>query len=144
MPTLLFLAANPIDTDSVRLDEECREIESRVSNVPGNRITVKSKWAVRAQDLQRALLELSPQLVHYSGHGDQDGCILLENAAGHAEEVPPEALSELFKVFSGSLRCVVLNACDSATQARELAKFVDCAIGMDGSVSVGAGIAFVT
>ena len=144
MVTLLFLAANPADGDAVRLDEECREIDARLSSVPGNRIKVVSKWAVRPQDLQKALLEFSPALVHFTGHGDQDGRIVLENAAGHSESVPPEAFSDLFRSFSSSVRCVVLNACDSAAQARLLGQFIDCAIGMEGSVSIGAGIAFVT
>jgi hypothetical protein len=144
MPTLLFLAANPIDSEGIRLDEECREIEGCISSVPANTIRVVSKWAVRAQDLQKALLEVNPALVHFSGHGDQDGQILLENAVGYAEPVTAEALADLFRTFSSSIRCVVLNACDSAEQARQLVQCIDCAIGMDGSVSVGAGKAFAT
>ena len=144
MPTLLFLAANPIDSDGIRLDEEYREIENRLSSVPDNRIRAVSKWAVRPEDLQRALLEFSPALVHFSGHGDQDGQILLEDALGYAEPVTAEALSDLFRTFSSSVRCVFLNACESAEQARQLVQFIDCAIGMEGSVSVGAGRAFAT
>jgi hypothetical protein len=120
MPTLLFLGANPIDSDGIRLDEECREIEDRLSSVPGNQIRFVSKWAVRPQDLQRALLEFSPALVHFSGHGDEDGHILLENALGFAEPVTAGALSDLLRSFSSSVRCVFLNACQSAEQARQL------------------------
>ena len=144
IPTLLFLAANPIDSEGIRLDEECREIEVCVSSAPASPIRVVSKWAVRAQDLQKALLETSPAMVHFSGHGDQAGQILLENAIGYAEPVTAEALADLVRTFSSSIRCVVLNACDSAEQARQLVQFIDCAVGMDGSVSVGAGKAFTT
>ncbi len=144
MATLLFLAANPIDSENVRIDEECREIEARLSSVPGNRIRIQSKWAVRPQDLQRALLEFSPTLVHLTGHGDESGQIVLENVTGYSEPVTADALADLFRTFSSSVRCVVLNACDSAEQARQLVRFVDCAVGMQGDVSAGAGMAFVT
>ncbi len=144
MPTLLFLAANPINSEGIRLGEEYREIEDRLSSVQDNRIKIVGKWAVRPQDLQRALLEFSPALVHFSGHGDQDGQILLENPVGYPEPVTAEALSDLFRTFSSSVRCVFLNACESAEQARQLVQFIDCAIGMDGPVTVGAGKAFAT
>lgn len=144
MPTLLFLGANPLDTERIRLDEEYREIEGCLSSISSNPIRIVSKWAVRPQDLQKALLEISPALVHFSGHGDQDGQILLENAIGYPEPVRADAFADLFRSFSSSVRCVVLNACDSAEQARQLVQCIDCAIGMDGSVSVGAGKAFAT
>lgn len=144
MITILFLAANPLDTEPIRLGEECREIQASVASGAVSRIRVESKWAVRPQDLQKALLEFSPALVHFSGHGDSDGQILLESPIGYLEAVPFEAFSDLFRVFSSFVRCVVLNACNSAGQARLLAKFIDCAIGMEGSVSVGAARAFAT
>ncbi len=144
MPTLLFLAANPIDTDKIRLDEECRDIEATLSSVPDNPIKIVSKWSVRPQDLQRSLLQASPELVHFSGHGDQEGQILLEDSLGYLTPVTADALSELFKSFSSSTRCVFLNACDSDEQARQLAQFIDSAIGMKGSISVGASRTFAT
>src|ERR1051326_4152679 len=70
-----------------------------------------------ATGFTKALLKISPALVHFSGHGDQDGQILLENAIGYPEPITAEALADLFRTFSRSVRSVVLNACDSAEQA---------------------------
>jgi tetratricopeptide (TPR) repeat protein len=144
MITVLFLAAKPLDTGDIRLDEEYREIEDRLSHASPQRFRLIGKWAVRAQDLQKALLEYEPAIVHISGHGDEDGRVLLENANGYSEPVEPEALAELFRVFASSIQCVVLNLCNSARQAKEIVRFVDAAVGMEGSISTGAGRAFVT
>jgi hypothetical protein len=144
MITVLFLAAKPLDTEDIRLDEEYREIEDRLSRASPQRIRLIAKWAVRAQDLQTALLEHEPAIAHISGHGDQDGRVLLEDVVGYSKPVESEALAELFRILSGSIRCVVLNACNSAGLAKELARFIDTVIGMQGSITTGAGRAFVT
>jgi CHAT domain len=133
-----------LETDRVRLDEECRDIEEGLAAIPNRPIAFKSKWSVRVQDLQRALLEESPSLVHISAHGDEYGRMLLESPSGGSEPMEFGALREFFRVFRGSVRCVVLSYCDSDDQARELSVLVDCVIGMKGTVSVGAALAFST
>jgi CHAT domain-containing protein len=142
MVTLLLLATNPIGSDPLRIDEELRDIKDCVTANPEKRIGVELRLAVRAQDLQKTLLELKPAIVHFSGHGDENGEILIENPLGYPEPVSAEALADLFRVFGDTVRCVVLNACNSCEQARRLSQFIDSAVGMEGSVSVGAGKAF--
>ncbi|MGB3788254.1 MAG: hypothetical protein WA949_09595 [Phormidesmis sp.] len=67
---ILFLAANPVSTRPLRLDEEVREIESGLRrSTHCDRFELKQRWAVRTRDLQRALLDCRPQIVHFSGHG---------------------------------------------------------------------------
>lgn len=67
---ILFLAANPISTNRLRLDEEIREIEAGLRRSQyRDRFELQQRWAVRPVDLQRALLDCKPQIVHFSGHG---------------------------------------------------------------------------
>ncbi len=67
---LLFLAANPVDTGKLRLDEEVREIEAGLRRSQyRDRFDLQQRWAVRPIDLRRALLDCKPQIVHFSGHG---------------------------------------------------------------------------
>jgi hypothetical protein len=127
---VLIVAANPKDTSRLRLDEEVREIEEALHRSSRRAaFTVKPIWAPRPRDLRRALLDEQPRIVHFSGHGDIDG-LALENAAGDAVVVPPEALKDLFNLFSDRLECVLLNACYSETQAIALATRIPCVIGM--------------
>jgi hypothetical protein len=142
MAILLLLSANPLDSDHLRVDEELRDIRERIAAVPGNGIQVEVRLAIRPQDLQSTLLQINPEIVHFTGHGNENGELVLENPNGYAESVSPEALADLFRLFRGTVRCVVLNACDSSEQARMLSQFLDCAIGMEGEISDGAGKAF--
>ena len=54
-----------------------------------------------------------PDIVHFSGHGSETSEIVLEDQAGASRVVPQHALSRLFSVLPGKIRCVVLNACYS-------------------------------
>ena len=70
MRTILFLAANPNNSTQLRLGEEARDIEEGlVRSQQREEFKLEQKWAVRPKDIQRAMLDLSPQFVHFSGHG---------------------------------------------------------------------------
>jgi CHAT domain len=68
--TILILAANSKDASRLRLDQEVRDIaEGLARSQYRDRFTLQPKWAVRPRDLQRSLLDHSPQIVHFCGHG---------------------------------------------------------------------------
>jgi hypothetical protein len=143
MPTVLFLGSNPADTTRLELGEEFRAIEQRLDAVPGGSpLRLASEWAVRADDLSAHLRRHRPAAVHFGGHGDTESRILLQDAQNKAFAVPKDALSDLFGLLAGDLRCVVLSACFSADQAEGIARHVDCVVGMAGAVSDAAAIAF--
>lgn len=67
---ILFLGANPKDTTRLRLDEEIREIDQALRLASKrDQFELVQKWAVTPKDAQRAILDLSPAIVHFSGHG---------------------------------------------------------------------------
>lgn len=139
---ILVLASNPVNTKLLRLDEEAREIgESLRRGEQGSAFTVESRWAARIRDLSRAMLDCRPQLVHFSGHGNPVG-LSFEDHEGRAQTVKVAALSNLFKLFSGQVECVVLNACHSAPQAEAIAEHVPYVVGMTKALPDGAAIKF--
>jgi CHAT domain-containing protein len=142
---LLFLAANPVATQKLRLDEEVREIEAGLRRSQyRDRFELKQQWAVRPIDLWRAMLECKPSIVHFSGHGVDgiDAGLLLEDATGRAKLVGSDALSALFKLFANSVDCVILNACYSERQARAIAAHIPYVIGMNQAIGDRAAIEF--
>lgn len=132
---ILFLASNPSDTVRLRLDEEVRAIDRSLrAGKFRDRFELIQHWAVRPGDLQEIFLRREPNIVHFSGHGSETGQIVLENEQGNSQVVAPTALSELFSLFSDSIRCVVLNACYSYEQAQAIAQHVDCVVGMSAAI----------
>ena len=164
--TILFLAANPISTHQLRLDEEIREIEEGLQRSRyRDRFELKQRWALRPTDLRRALLEYKPQIVHFAGHGTgraisepsvenqreisfaeqaevfEEG-LVLEDAIGQPKLVRTEALAALFELFADSVECVVLNACYSERQAKAIAQYIPYVIGMSRAIGDRAAIEF--
>jgi hypothetical protein len=126
---ILFLAANPLETKRLRLDEEVRTIQDRLRGSPlADRISISSAWAVRVRDLARLLREQSPDVVHFSGHASPGG-IIVESDDGTAAPVPLGALADLFRLEARGVRCVVLNACYTEGQAQAIAEHVPFVVG---------------
>lgn len=131
---ILFLAANPTETARLRIDEEIRGIDGalRASDLR-DQFDLRPHGAVRIEDLQPLLMRHKPQIVHFSGHGDQNE-IVLQNAAGKRAPVSRAALADLFRILKDNVRCVVLNACYSEHQARAINEHIDFVIGMSDAI----------
>ena len=142
--TILVLASSPINEARLRLDKELREIDEGLRRSQHReKFTLQPKFAVRPDDLRRALLDFNPQIVHFCGHGSGENGLILENDEGLAQIVPTQALANLFKRFATrGLECVVLNACYSEIQAKEIAQHIDYVVGMNSSIGDDAAIKF--
>lgn len=142
---ILFLAASPENEVWLRVDKEMREIRNRVrSSTYRDQFDISDEWAVRAVDLQEHLLRHNPTIVHFSGHGSSSGELVLEDLNGLSHPVEVDALRALFSLLGNSIKCVVLNACFSETQARAIAETVDCVVGMSDTIGDDSAIAFAS
>lgn len=140
---ILFLASEPIDSDKLQLGMEVREIDLALRRSPhSDRFELENHWAVRISDFQELLLRHRPHIVHFSGHGSPQGEIILEDEVGNRSIVSVSVLSKLFSILKGNIRCVILNACYSETQAQAIAKYVDCVIGISNAISDQSAIRF--
>ena len=83
--TILFLAANPSETDRLALDREAREIQVELERSRWrDRFELVTRWAAEPLDLLRELRRLAPTVVQFSGHGGHQ-------AADPAHAVPRPA-----------------------------------------------------
>ncbi|MCP4695415.1 MAG: CHAT domain-containing protein [Gammaproteobacteria bacterium] len=141
--TILILAANPGDTARLRLDTEVREIDKGLKQASQrDNFVLKHQPAVRIQDLQQAMLDYKPNLVHFCGHGEGAEGIVLENEHGNSALVSTEALAEFFELFAGHVECVLLNACYSEMQAAAIARHIPHVVGMSQAISDEAALTF--
>ncbi|MBD1833323.1 CHAT domain-containing protein [Cyanobacteria bacterium FACHB-472] len=143
MKKILILTANPKNTDKLRLDEEVREIQAGLERAQKrDRFEIVTRWALRVDDLRRALLDHEPQIVHFSGHGAGEHGLALENSSGQMQLVSTESLVRLFKLFKDTIECVVLNACYSEAQSEAIHQHIDCVVGMNKAIGDRAAIEF--
>ena len=126
----------------MRLDEEIRAIQRRLDGGRGERFDLRLELAVRRDDLPYLLMRYRPQVVHFAGHGAQDGGILLQDDRGHEAALPPDVLAKYFGVLNDGVRCVVLNSCYGMNHAADIAKFVPCVVAMQGTIPDVTAIRF--
>ncbi|MCH9684139.1 MAG: SIR2 family protein [Deltaproteobacteria bacterium] len=136
--SILLIAANPAGTDPLRLDRELRIIREAIERSRHRtRLRLEVRPAATVHDLRRALLEGQFDVVHISGHGEEQG-LVLEDDAGNSVPVARLAVARLFARYAapaGPLRCVVLNACWSRLTGEQPAMNVPFTVAMDGPVS---------
>ena len=97
----------------------------------GDQLELFSVWAVRAGDLQAALLRYKPDIVHFSGHCSETGELILEDELGMRKTVSRKAVCDMFTILKYNIRVVVLNACNAKDLAQALARTIDFTIGMN-------------
>jgi len=144
--SILFLAADPTDASRLRLGKEFSEIQERLKSAKlrDNFRLELPQLSVRPIDICQALLDVEPQIVHFSGHATSDGALYFENQLGHTHLVLPEAMSALFEQFSDQVECVILNACYSEIQANAISKHIKYVIGMNQAIGDEAAATFAS
>jgi hypothetical protein len=164
---ILFLAANPSETTRLALDEECAAIERELRMTTGrDDFDFRSKWAVSVDEVMRALNELQPTVIHFSGHGGGSSGVYvhderqalrpdhrdigaavavgiqLQDEHRRPQHVSARALTQMIGSAAPSARLVVLNACYSDALAEVLRGVVDCVVGMRGAIGDDAARSF--
>lgn len=134
--TVLFMASNPIDQTSLRLDKEARDIQEKIRKSEyRDSIVFESRWATRTIDILQAINETNPTIVHFSGHGADTGELVLENVDGSTKLVSKEAVTAAISTASDTIKLVLFNACFSQSQAENIVQNIASAIGM--SIEIG-------
>ncbi|MER9937892.1 CHAT domain-containing protein [Mesorhizobium sp. M0088] len=140
---VLILSAAPKDADRLRLDQEARDLKEKLRAVERKVVTIEvvNEWAVRVDQIQDALFNGKPQVLHFSGHGDI-GTLFFEDRNGNAAPVDAKAFGELVSLHADSVQCVILSACFSEEVAKAVRVHVKWVIGCDKSIADDAAIAF--
>lgn len=143
--TVLFLASNPIDTPSLRLDAEARAIQETIRKSEyRDTIKFETRWAVRTSDILQAINEVNPDIIHFSGHGASNGDLAFENISGQTKLVTKEAMTQTIMTLSDKVKLMFFNACFSSAQAKSIVEHVDVAIGMNTSIGDEAALIFAS
>lgn len=141
--SVLYLGTSPEDEARLKIDAEARDIREAIRKSDNPQcVEFSDRWAVRQTDLLQALNETNPDIVHFSGHGADDGSIILEDQFGNAALLDKERLSVVIGAAAKHVRLIVFNACHSDEEAEKVLHHVDATIGMTNSITDEAAKAF--
>lgn len=140
---LLFLSANPDPQAPLNVEREENRINV-VRNASKHQAHVRIECLpdVDLHEFARRLRLHRPTIVHFSGHGRNDGSLTMRDHNGATYDMDPRGLARLLAVQKATIRLVVLNACFSGELADLLISDLDCVIGMRDAVNDDAAILF--
>lgn len=139
---ILFLAASPSNEAQLRVTAESRKIEESLqASSFRDFFELRTKHAATLSTLTQAMLDIKPDIVHFSGHGSEDG-IVLEDEQGQSVLFPANGLKRLFSLFKADVKCVLLNACYSEAQAKAISTDGIHVVGMNDSIADDAATSF--
>ena len=160
---ILVVAANPLGSSPLKLDHEVKTIQEalRRSRKRDN-FMVEYRLAATPSELRRALLDLEPHVLHFSGHGSgEEGLLFVSDESAGAiyrsdsgevrsrstntneiKFVPAQPLANLLQLCEEHLECVVLNACYSDVQGNAISANIPFTIGMRDLVADNVAIKF--
>lgn len=142
---ILFFAANAVPEKHLAIDEEHRAIEqSLASSKYRDAFVVITKLAAREGELQQALLQHEPDIVHFACHGNLEAELMLLGPQGGAATVSPASLTAMVQALGGEVALVVFNACWSREQAEAIRDSAGLAIGMREPIDDAEAIKFAS
>lgn len=147
---ILFLGANPdiilkdgSEQSKLKLDKEAREIKEAITkSLNRDSINLETRWAVRTSDLFQAINEVNPTIIHFSGHGTEDGHLVLQDNNDNPKFVDIDSIVKMIDASTDNLRLIVFNNCFSSLFAECVVDSVEATIGMNNSTSDEAAIIF--
>jgi len=130
---IVLLGSAPKNLPGINLGTEHRKIDDaiRMSTYRDNyEVIVKSGGMFST--LIKEFINGKPEILHISGHGDGEG-IAMEAEDGSSDYIPIASIHAVLSIGIDKTKCVLLNTCYSAEQAKQLSTLELYVIGMTGS-----------
>ena len=138
---ILYISATPTNVDNLQVDFEFKKIKASLEGgLKRDEFELLSPlMAVSLQDFLQAKHRYKPAIIHFSGHGLQDG-LMFATSENVFQIIPTELLKEVFKGIEAYAKLIVLNACYSSAQAKILSEKGIYVLGMNVPVTDTAAI----
>jgi len=138
---LLILSANPEpggELDPLKIDREIKSINNSLSD---SKYSIFHNPFTCLSDLPGLIRNKKPHMVHFAGHGVQEGLFFLD-PNGQPKLAHIDGLAELFDSKNPAIECAILNACFSEQQGKVIARYVQNVISMGGAINDLAALEF--
>jgi len=132
---ILFISSSPIGLDKLNLKEEFKSIDNEIRKSGYSEyFELIQSWETSISEIQDLFMRYSPDIVHFSGHGNKNSEIILQKPNGTAAPVSSDALEILFNSFKSTIQCVILNMCYSSAQAESISNSINFVVGAEGEI----------
>lgn len=138
---ILYISASPANIDNLQVDFEFKKIKGALNagSLRDSFELLSPLMSVTLEDFLKAKHIHRPAIIHFSGHGLQDG-LMFATSENVFQIVPTELLKDVFKGIEAYTELIVLNACYSSSQAKVISDNGVWVIGMNVPVTDGAAV----
>lgn len=142
---IAFLSTNPDPQNALRTDIEARNVLRAIQSA-GLRDSVDIRYlpAATANDLANALNDFAPTVIHFGGHGGDEG-LLFDDETMHGEggvDIDFRLINKILAATDKRPRLVVFNACDTLVGAEQFLDTVEAVVAMSSSIGDVAAALF--
>jgi len=144
---ILYLAAAPTSEERLRVDREYAELQNLIDTpLFKDRIQLYSRHAVTPQEILNAFNRIKPDIIHFSGHGDDDGILVDDGTLDGFDgvDIDYDILAKMIKSLEVKPQILILNSCRSAAQIDQFLQVCPLVIAMNKSIKDATGIKFTT
>lgn len=136
VPKVLYFGLSPSDHAQLRIDKEFKAIKTALK---GESFELVPNFAIDYIEFQREILRENANVIHFGGHGNVDSLVFQDKTVPFSE-----VIKDFFEIpeVHAYIQCIVLNACHSDSQAKDLSKFGLYVVGIDGVVEDDYAIEF--
>ncbi len=131
---ILFLGADTDESRQLYISEHLNKIGTNISEMAP--FIYKIKMRTMKEDIIKEIAACHPNILHFAGHGDESGCLLVHTALGGTEKIEPCKMLASLQACCDCLQVVVLAACYSHEKIDEIARYVDVVVCMHGKVTM--------
>jgi len=133
---ILLTGSDPKNDLDIRDEFEFIQDELLLKSPHKQKFQTAIYGSITKSDFVSIITEFKPHIIHFSGHGMNDGSLLINDERTEINTVEPTELAELLSIVKNKIKIhgVILNACYSEKQANEIVKHVDNVIGISGQI----------
>lgn len=144
--TILFIAATPASERFLKSQTEQQTIKDVIDAENRNGFyRFDANTGVTADKFVAHLRRTKPFILHFSGHGfgeRQSICLHDEKNPNNIFTPHSDAFAPIIQAHSRTLKCLFVNACNSAELIEKCSPYVDYSIGFQGAILDDDAIAF--
>lgn len=132
---ILYIASNPAQADPLEVEQEINLLREKLDSAEvAQQVDLRIYSNLRVDNLPDVIARVRPDVLHFAAHGKDDAIIFAHEQRGHVS-LDGAKLAAILGALSVRPRLVLLNACESAAMAQELAAQADFVIGTDAPIS---------
>ena len=98
---ILLISANPVDTSRLRLNEEFKRIKQSLKHKKN--FQVELSLAATINDIRKDVIDHKPDILHFSGHGEGQPGLVVENKQGESQLLSSKAISNFLALLKSNV-----------------------------------------